>query len=77
MTLYDKMMNDTENNLPIWAQEMRKKIKSSTNPDVKNYLGKDARWASTHGWLFWTIPGAIFSNEDEAKPGDVAFVCRS
>lgn len=75
MTLYDKIMSDTENNLPIWAQEMRKKIKSSTNPDVKNYLEKDARWASTHGWLFWTIPGTIFSNEDEAKPGDVAFFC--
>ena len=77
MTLYDKTMSDTEDNLPVWAQEMRKKIKSSTNPDVKNYLGKDARWAATHGWLFWTIPGAIFSNEDEAKPGDVAFFCHS
>lgn len=73
-TLYTKLMNDTDtSDLPNWAKKIREKLQSSTNEDVQKYLGEDARWASTHAWVFWSIPKTIFSDESQAQPGDVAF----
>ena len=68
--LYDKVMADTANDIPSWATNLRNMIAGKTAMD---YLGAPARWASTHAWLFWTIRGSVFSDAENAMPGDVAF----
>ena len=76
---YEEMMTRTAQlDLPSWATNLRAKFHDETfaeyyKNDSSDRTKYETRFASDMAWMFWMIPGTLYTDISHVSPGDVAF----